>query len=189
VVKFDVARREVADNAARRKTGEASYVSRAQELLAQRKWAALGAHVKDWQAAVEGSGAAWYYMGMHERGQRRQLAAAKEAFEKAVALDPEHEEALYMLCVTLHELKYRSESAYCGRDLKGAARYESFVDQQFGNRLWTSNPAPALPGKIWLAKEKDGSTLITNIDQLIELRGLNGVNVPLERQQLPWHAR
>lgn len=189
VVRFDVERKEVAERSARRRQLEAGYVATAHELLEQRRWGALSAHVKAWQAAVEDSGAAWYFLGMRERSRKDGLRRARDAFERALALEPDHGEALYMLCVTLHELGERPESAYCARDLNGAALYGKLVAEQFGSRIWTTNPPPALPEKLWLVREPQGSTLITNDESLIERRGLERVRLPPERQRLPWHPR
>jgi predicted Zn-dependent protease len=185
-VKRDEQRKEAQETAERRRRAEASRIGAAQDLLERRQWPELGSYVRNWLAVLPDSGPGWYYSGVYERQVRRNPRAAQLAFEKSLSYDPDNEDALYGLCLTLGDLKYRAESAFCARDLRGTDKYDALVKERFDNRLFSNKRSAFLPPALWVGRERDGSTVITNSEAVLESRGLPKLSLPPEREPLPW---
>ncbi len=175
----DSKRAAAAENANAIAAENDKYRARADELVRDRRWRELSAHVDSWLAALPSSGLAWYYRGTLLRGSASQKAKAWEAFARGAELDPARAEIWEALVEALLVAGYRSEAAACVTTMMATGMdTRELRERLFDGRLIVDGRTRRALSELWWTREPSGSRFITNDRTLLMLRGADAENVP-----------
>jgi hypothetical protein len=157
-------------------TTNQDFLDQASAMLAAKRWQDLSKLVDRWLAVVPDSGAAWYYKGRLILRHPPSRTAITRSFEQSLDRymysetlgtrsqedQAERDDAWYSLCSALFDEGYRRESISCAKYILNNEKRERFRIRNFGehHQLITSTDGP--PPNLLLARNPDGSKLITN---------------------------
>ena len=156
----------------------------ADELVASKKVKALASHVADWLRQIPESGVAWYYKGVQLQMSRSSKGLALDAFEKALTYNPELADAWVSLCVGLFQEGYKLESASCSRNIKDMDSLDEFHSKTEPPLVFVGG-FNALPPPLYIARDANGSRILTNDAGVLNSRGLPLTPMPPYWKRLP----
>ncbi|MCX7143578.1 MAG: M48 family metalloprotease [Proteobacteria bacterium] len=170
----DASAQEVAAHAELQSAVDLENSETADKMAERGHWRKLRAHLRDWQKRSPESAAPWYYRGVYERGANKDLVKARQAFFKALQIDPGYMEARLGLCKALFQESRKIESVYCSQALD-SDRHSSFVERTFGESLFVGGEIEPFT-TVLVVREKDGRKYISNDREILKRRGLAPIN-------------
>ncbi len=182
LVRMEQARRKKIETATAQEATNGNFSQEVDRLFDAHLWREANTLVGDWLRQMPESGVAWYYRGRilsRSKSTRRQSI---DAFEKAVTYDPLNRDAWYALCTRLVEQGHRREGVYCARDMQGTGRYDEVRVDTFQEKLFSHGQGLRPQSSLWMTKDANGSTFITNDIGTLTNRGLTPETVPPFRQ-------
>lgn len=172
------------------------YLDQAAPLLQAHRWPELEALVERWLQVVPDSGAAWYYKGRLLARKPASRSTITRTFEESLARyvdngvlgtrsqedQAELDDAWYSLCRALHDEGFRHESAACSKYIVSEEKRELFRTRVFRGHLLVGGGDPPA-GNLLMARNADGSKLITNDRSVAASRGAYLPMAPAWRAQ------
>jgi predicted Zn-dependent protease len=108
----------------------------AASLAEQKNWKTLSGIVNHWLKVSPDSARAWYYKGAVLAGTKQE--GALEAFERAVAYDPNFEAGQLALCVALYSAGRELESLICSERVPRGEALEHYQANTFQHNVYVS---------------------------------------------------